>query len=382
MRRQILSGPVLVLILLLGVELGAQESRPAASAAVSKERLAGHIEALCSTEQGGRFGPGAEKTRAYLAKEFETLGLEPLAGGSFELAFAANGLKGANLAGRLAAGAEERLDGHVIISAHYDHLGRRGNRYYPGACDNASGVAAMLEIVRTIDRSRLRRDVIVVAFDLEERGMLGSFAWCERPPLPLEDCRFFITMDMLGRAGLGIVDGLLFAQGWEWTPEVLDDLQAAAKVDEEGELSYFWTDIAGDRSDFVPFKKKRIPHLFFSTGENEDYHQISDRPDRLDLPTLARQATVVGRVLIAQTEREEALVCRREPERHLIEFVSLRKLAGALMRADHPRMNTRTKASALLLYGFAAKVVARGEVKEKDRSFLRRVAAKLQTDMR
>ena len=88
------------------------------------------------------------------------------------------------------------------MSAHYDHLGVRGGVLYPGADDNASGVAMMLEVARSLTAAPdpPRRSLMFIGFDLEEVGLFGSRYFVAHPPVPLEQVVLFITADMIGRA--------------------------------------------------------------------------------------------------------------------------------------------------------------------------------------
>ena len=337
-------------------------------------RLKGHVAKLASPEHGGRFGPGAEVAREYIESQFAEAGLEPV-GKSWRHPFARSGMKGINLVGVHPGTAKPER--HIIVSAHYDHLGRRGDRYYPGACDNASGVAAMLELARALKGVKTRRTVVFVAFDLEERGLLGSFAWAARPPVPLEQLDFFVTIDMLGRKALGVVDDVMFALGWEWTPEILPLLKNASAAVEGVDLGYFHTDVAGDRSDFVAFKRAGKPHLFFSTGENPDYHRTTDTVERLDVELLTSQTKVVGEVVRGLVDAETLPTYGEHPERHLIEFESMRSIAKALMKSDDPRAAPyKAQAGALVL--IAAQVIKKGEASPNDRRKLLKVMRQLQ----
>nr|MBX2816051.1 M28 family peptidase [Saprospiraceae bacterium] len=92
----------------------------------------------------------------------------------------------------------------VVISAHYDHLGKRGPSLYPGADDNASGTAAVLEIMETLQKASKenegpRRSVLAILFTGEEKGLLGSAYYAEQPVIPLENTVVDVNIDMIGR---------------------------------------------------------------------------------------------------------------------------------------------------------------------------------------
>ncbi len=361
-------------------ELGAQEVSVTRRPAQPQAYVRQVVDKLCSEAFAGRSAGGYEVLRAFLVAQFKAAGLSRV-DKKYQHKFAASGLSGVNIVGLLKSKHPQKTDGHIILSAHYDHLGRRGGRMYPGACDNASGVAAMLEIAGRLDPADLKRDILFVAFDLEEKGLLGSLAYVKKPALPLKQCRGFITMDMLGRKSLGLLDNMMFVQGWEWTPRMLPILKSASQQTKIG-FSYGWTDVGGDRSDFVAFKRKRIPHLFFTVGENEDYHQTSDIPSKIDAKLLLRQARTVEKVLIDLANLAEPLVYRQVPDLNLIEFTSLRDICLKIAKLESKRVNGGMRQQAMMMASFAGNVVSRKVVTSKDRRVLLRFARAMQGALR
>ena len=356
-------------------------SRPAPKIVVDQARLMVDIARLSSPEFAGRSGPLKEKSRAFLESRFRGLGLAFIANTSYRHGFSMAGQAGCNLIGLKKSQHPQASGQHVIVSAHYDHLGSRDGKVFPGAADNAAGVAAMLEIARLWDPKTMRHDLLVVAFDLEERGLLGSFAYAEKPPLLLKNCALFVTMDILGRKALGYIAGTTFVQGWEWTPAMLPGLKKAAQ--QTGNVfSYFWSDVGGNRSDFVAFKRKRVPHLFFSTGENEDYHKPSDVAQNIDLALLRRQVEGIWSFLKVAVAAAATYEYRSAAALHVVEFESLRDLAGALARSSDVRLTPILRQQAMVLLAYATRVAKSGQVNSKDRAFLLRSSQQLQMALR
>ncbi|MFT7617434.1 MAG: hypothetical protein ACI97A_001070 [Planctomycetota bacterium] len=370
---------LLVLLLPMPVAEG-QASRPTTKPTVFEDRLTSVLERLGSDEFAGRSHTNIEKSRKLITEEFKRAGLVPV-GPTMRQKFARSGLRGVNLVGLKSAKHKNRLPGHVIVSAHYDHLGSRGGKIYNGACDNASGVAAMIDMASRLKPEDLQRDVLFIAFDLEERGLLGSFAYAERPLIALTECKFFVTMDMLGRKGLGVLDNQMFVEGWEWTPEVLPMLQEESKRQELG-FNFFWTDVSGDRSDFVAFRKKRIPHLFFSVGENKDYHSPQDDVAKIDQELLKRQARTISRVVARLANVEKPHAYRQVPDLNMIEFTSLKNMATLLATSSNANVTKETRKQAMILSSFADNVIRRGKVTSKDRGQLRRITGAMQKSFR
>jgi len=177
-------------------------------------------------------------------------------------------------------------DEYVIVGAHYDHLGR-GNvdslapsqigQIHPGADDNASGTAGVLELARLLAplRGQLQRGILFASFAGEELGLLGSAHWVKEPTLPLDKAVAMLNMDMIGR----IKDKKVFiggvGTGSTFKP-ILE--QAGSKSDLKLEFS------AGGyaASDHTSFVSKKIPVLFFFSGLHSDYHKPSDTWDKIN----------------------------------------------------------------------------------------------------
>ena len=217
---------------------------------------------------------------------------------------------------RWPAQAQNRLPGVVVVGAHYDHLGFGGrdslapgeHAVHPGADDNASGAAALLEVGRILAaRTALRRDVVLVAFSGEEKGTLGS-TWFVKNPLPglaPADIVAMLNMDMVGR----LRDNALQVFGTETASQWPDLLSAAcddARVD--------CVRAAGGgfgASDHSPFYGAGVPVLHFFTGVHGDYHKPSDTADKLNAAGMARTARIVASLATALADREGRLDYQR-----------------------------------------------------------------------
>lgn len=267
-------------------------------------RFKAHVATLASAEYGGRRGPGAVKAAAYVARELQLLGLEPLFGRSFvqeipELA--TGGVLGRNVGARIVGSDPALRDEWLIVSAHFDHLGRTGATYFPGADDNASGTAMMLEVARCFARqdARPRRSIMFLGFDREEDGLWGSRYFADHPPVPLDRVKLFVTGDMLGRSLGGVCHDFVFAFGAETSPGMKVRLDEASRG-EPVRIGPLGNDLLIiDRSDYGPFRLRSIPYLFFSTGENPDYHRPTDTSDTLDYP----KALAVTRIILGTVRR-------------------------------------------------------------------------------
>ena len=208
----------------------------------------------------------------------------------------------ANVVARLRAGGEARA-GVVVIGAHVDHLGLGGpsslapgvSEVHNGADDNASGVAAVLEIARALKKRRgeLRRDVVFVAFSGEELGDLGSTAFTRTPPggLAMKDVEAMLNLDMVGRLREKLtVFGAETARDWA---------QVVPPVCARQGLSCELAPGGYGASDQTPFYANGVPVLHFFTGTHRDYHRPTDDARLINATGGAAVAALVAEVTIA-----------------------------------------------------------------------------------
>ncbi len=195
-----------------------------------------------------------------------------------------------------------KTDEYVIVGAHYDHLGY-GNvdslapsqigKIHPGADDNASGTAGVLELARLLAprKGQLQRGILFADFAGEELGLLGSAEWVREPTLPLDKAVAMINMDMIGR----IKDEKVFIGG-TGTGATFKGL-----LDEEKSKFPFHVEYSASgygASDHTSFVGKGIPVLFFFSGLHSDYHKPSDTWDKIDAPDAAKLLDFIEDVAI------------------------------------------------------------------------------------
>ncbi len=225
--------------------------------------------------------------------------------------------KTANLIGVIRGGAPAKLPGVVVIGAHIDHLGMGGgtsaldpnvHAVHNGADDNASGVAALVEVARglALRKAELQRDVYIVAFSGEEMGDLGSQYYVKNPPT--KDPVFaMLNMDMVGRMRMGQlhVNGGESAKEWR---QLVEPACSAARVE---------CSIGGSGygpSDHMPFYVAGVPVLFFFTGNHLDYHTAADDADKINAAGGARVAMIATDVAIATANAKTLTYVKSAPE--------------------------------------------------------------------
>lgn len=196
------------------------------------------------------------------------------------------------LPGRDAALREE----YVVIGAHYDHIGvgPRG-RVGCGADDNASGVAAVLEVAEALVLEPPRRSVLVCLFTGEEDGLFGSHDLAAHPPVPKERIVAMLNADQIGRGDARAVAVL----GTKQNPELERVLSRARRLGGSG-VDTVITGKSEDlfaRSDHYSFHREGVPTLFFfeaaSVDDNDDYHTWRDTTDRVDLEKVTNTARLI-----------------------------------------------------------------------------------------
>lgn len=184
----------------------------------------------------------------------------------------------------------------IVIGAHYDHLGHGGEgslavnstEIHHGADDNASGVAAIIELARMFAAEKKnKRTLIFVAFSGEEEGLFGSNWYVNHPVFPLDKTVAMINLDMVGRlkddkltiGGIGtasewknIVEGLNLGDPPRMTDTALNPQRFALQLNDDG----------FGPSDHSSFYGKKVPVLFFFTGTHDDYHKPTDTADKIN----------------------------------------------------------------------------------------------------
>ena len=173
--------------------------------------------------------------------------------------------------------AKKKAKGTIMLTAHYDHLGRMGSEtYFPGANDNASGVAMLLHLGQKLKAKPLRNyDVMCIAFAAEEIGLLGSKYLSEHPLFPLDAIKFQLNLDIMGsgEAGITAVNGLEFKREFKKLSRVNKRLKSVPSVKARGRAA---------NSDHHFFTEKGVKGFFIYTrGNNQNYHDIHDTYENL-----------------------------------------------------------------------------------------------------
>ncbi len=222
-----------------------------------------------------------------------------------------------NVVGLIEGADPELRDEWIIISAHYDHDGAFGPVIYNGADDDASGVAGLLEIaeayrVAARDGDRPGRSVLLAAWNSEEQGLLGAWAYTEAPLHPLARTVAVLNMDMIGRdEEVPEIGGIRFRGldpqsaesnrnavnilGYSRSPDLRRAVERANRATGL-DVRFRYDDNASNllrRSDQWPFLYREVPAIFVHTGLHPDYHTERDTPEKLRYDKMARIVRMV-----------------------------------------------------------------------------------------
>jgi len=172
----------------------------------------------------------------------------------------------------------------LLISAHYDHLGRMGSEvYFPGGNDNASGNAMLISLAEKFVKKPLKKyNVLFVAFAGEEVGLLGSKYMVEHPIIPLNELRFMLNLDIMGSGeeGITVVNSTLFPKKFQTLQKLNKKKKAVPLVKPRGPAA---------NSDHYFFTEAGVPAFFIYTmGPNKHYHDVFDTYDALSFKAFDR----------------------------------------------------------------------------------------------
>jgi len=275
------------------------------------DQLREHARQLSSEEFQGR-GLGTDGiglAAQYIAGQFRAAGLQTLNGTysqEWSQSIAGKGsVKMVNIVGMI-PGVNRSLSGEpVIIGAHYDHLGidAQSGRHFPGADDNAAGIAALIEVASQLARAFTpQRPIIFVAFSGEESGLLGSKYFVGNPPAGFESSDFYamINLDAVGRLDGRDLQVFASDSAYEW-PFMAQGIGFTIGVNSTFPASTIAS------SDHVSFLNAGIPAIHLFSGVHEDYHQLSDSADKLDLAGMADVALWLEKAAIYLAGNTEPL---------------------------------------------------------------------------
>lgn len=261
-----------------------------ATVALDKEQIISDIQFLSSKECEGR-RPGSKGHQLALdlvLSRMRASGLDSI-GGSIIQNFTGRSLNGYTEGRNVVAFAKGKKypDQYMVLTAHYDHVGKRGDTaWFAGADDNASGSAAAMAIAGYLGKNQPDYSIIVALLDREETGLEGAYALVEylKKTLGESAVRFNLNLDMIGRND----KNELYVCGTRHYPELAEVVKTVQEKTTvklpmghdggTGKPSDDWT----NQSDHYAFHKAGIPFLYLGVEDHADYHKTTDTFDKFD----------------------------------------------------------------------------------------------------
>jgi hypothetical protein len=308
------------------------------SQSVDKDLLKKHVFTLADDSLMGRgFGTrGGRMAADYIEKQFIEAGIQPW-NGVYKYEFIHSGMmlktEGCNIVGWVEGSDPELKNEYIVIGAHYDHLAYviKGDKkvVYNGADDNASGTAALIELGRWLasNSHQLKRSVILVAFDGEESGLIGSSYLVKKNQIPVDKVKMMFSMDMVGMfkqyGGLDLVGNTTLKGGEEIFNPIAQN--HGINIRKQGNRAERQTDTA-------PFGLKAIPVVHVFTSTVSPYHQPGDDAHLLDYDGMVTitnfMADVVVNLSNQQVLKPNSLYVARTTGKWYIPVFGLRLGAG------------------------------------------------------
>ena len=305
-----------------------------------------HINILASDSLEGRETgkPGQKMAAAYIANHFKSIGIPPYKRKTyfqkfkvkskrhvckcddcdltfFKRVFKSNQMiRGENVLGFIEG--SDLKDELIIITAHYDHLGKHDSLIFNGADDDASGVAGAMEIAEAFmlakkDGKGPRRSILIMPVSGEEKGLLGSKYYTDNPVYPLNNTIANLNIDMIGRLDDWYSTGnYVYLIGSDRLSYDLHNINEEVNTkytnleldykynDEEDPNRYYY------RSDHYNFAKNNIPVIFYFNGVHEDYHRPSDTIEKLDFSKIKTISKLVFLTAWELANRDEKIKLR------------------------------------------------------------------------
>ena len=228
-------------------------------------------------------------------------------------------LEGKNVAGLIKG--RSKPEEFVIVTAHYDHLGKRGDEIFNGADDNASGTSTLLELAQACQQAVLEgngpeRSIVFLWFCGEEKGLLGSRYYVENPVFPLQNTVANVNIDMVGRIDEKYKENpdYIFVIGSDRLSSDLHRINEAANqkytqltldysYNSESDPNQFYY-----RSDHYNFAKKGVPAIFFTDGTHEDYHRTTDDTEKIEFDKMAEVGKLIFHTMWELANRPDRII--------------------------------------------------------------------------
>ncbi|MCF8371351.1 MAG: M28 family peptidase [Bacteroidales bacterium] len=277
---------------------------------IPADSLKKHVYYLASDSLEGRglSTEGGLKAAIYIANLFKEIGIAPAGEGYFHPFYTRVGqsmLKGNNVVGIIEGTDPKLKNEYIVLGAHYDHLSYTyidGVKVvYNGADDNASGTSAIIELGRALvqQKEKLKRSVLIIAFDGEESGLRGSIDFIGQNVIPIENVKLMMSIDMVGRYAES--NSLIMGAMANLTGgiELLDRIAKKHEV----KLKEIPESLSG-RTDSKPFGDIGIPAIHVTSGIVGPYHQPEDDRETIDYEGMEKIAGLLFELTIELANKD------------------------------------------------------------------------------
>jgi len=215
----------------------------------------------------------------------------------------------------------DKKDELVVITAHYDHIGRQGDQINNGADDDGSGTSSVMQIAEAFAQAKRdghgpRRSILFMTVAGEEKGLLGSQYYTSHPVFPLESTVVDLNIDMIGRVDPNHKDNpnYVYLVGSDRLSSELHQISEKVNTTYDSlDLDYTYNDEANPeriyyRSDHWNFAKNNVPIIFYFNGTHEDYHRPTDTIDKINFDIMIKRAQLVFHTAWVLANREDRIV--------------------------------------------------------------------------
>ena len=216
----------------------------------------------------------------------------------------------------------DKKDEYVFLTAHYDHLGKKGDVIYYGADDDGSGTVSVIEMARAFAKAKAdgyipRRTIVFMTVSGEEKGLWGSEYYSDHPLFPLDSTTVDLNTDMIGRIDPGRKNGdstnYIYVIGDDKLSTDLKPISTSINnTYTKLELDYKFNDPADPeriyfRSDHYNFARKGVPIIFFFDGIHKDYHKPTDTVDKINFDLMEKRARFIFLTAWTMANRDHML---------------------------------------------------------------------------
>ena len=335
---------IFIIFLFLCGKLSFSQENIRFSKTILEDDLKKHLTILASDSLEGReTGKKGQKMAAeYIANHFINIGIPPYKKNTYYQKFKVKSkrhlckcddcdvnvvkkifgnrkkIKGENVLGYIEG--KDLKEEVIIITAHYDHLGKHDSLIFNGADDDASGTVAALEIAEAFMLAKKegkgpRRSILIMTVSGEEKGLLGSKYYTDHPVYPLEKTIANLNIDMIGRIGdfkknpnyVYLIGSDMLSQELHDISEDINKKHVGLELDytfnkEDDPNRYYY------RSDHYNFAKNNIPVIFYFNGIHEDYHKPTDTIEKINFKKIQKITHLIFLTAWELANRKERIV--------------------------------------------------------------------------